>query len=167
MGYFLDDSENFENLDFFWTYYWSFLGPWTPYFWLFWHQITSKNIRKYMGTSWENIIFPCLTNNIFEKKRKANPPFVLDFIFVYFVGIYFLIIYFVNHILRRWGIENDSFSINKIHKSLNMNLVSIKNMNYFPQNESFLHFRARKSLSPINVPIPTPASPASDFCTRC
>ena len=91
MGYFLDDSGNFQNLDFFGTNYWSFLGPWTLYFWLFLHQITSKNIRKYMGTSWKNIIFPCLTNKIFENFRKANPPFF----WIYFLDIYFVYILYI------------------------------------------------------------------------
>ena len=67
---------NFENFTNSWTYSWSFLGPWTPYLWLFLYQKTSQNIRKYMWTSWKHIIFPYITINIFGKKRKANPQFV-------------------------------------------------------------------------------------------
>ena len=64
--YFLDDLWNFENFTKSWTYYWSFLDPWTPYLWLLLYQNTSTNIKKYMGTSWKNIIFTYRTLKNFE-----------------------------------------------------------------------------------------------------
>ena len=76
--YFLDDPGNFENFTNSWTYYWSFLGPWTPYLWLFLYQNTSKNIRKFMGTSWENII---LTFWNFKKISNLDPRNTYFFVF--------------------------------------------------------------------------------------
>ena len=83
-----------------------------------------------MESSWKNIIYGNLRPKNFEKKTKPKPSFFEYSFCIYFLDlffVYFLIIYFVNHILRRWGIENDSFSINKIHKSLDMNFVFVKN----------------------------------------
>jgi hypothetical protein len=94
LGYFLDDSENFENLDFFWTYYWSFLGPWTLYFWLFLYQITSKNIRQYMGTSWKQYYFSISDNQKFRKFSKGKPTIFLN-LFLDIYILYIFCIYFV------------------------------------------------------------------------
>ena len=47
-----------------------------------------------MGTSWENIIFPCLTIKNFEHFRKANPP-CFEFSFGYICWIYFVYILYI------------------------------------------------------------------------
>ena len=87
------------------------------------YQNTSKSIRKYMGTSWKNIIFPYLRIKIFKMFRNC----VRD---IFFIFTYFLSISFLNYILRRWGSENDLFSSNKQEKSLDMNFISIKSMKW-------------------------------------
>ena len=50
-------------------------GPVDPVFIAFIYQNTSKNIRKYMGTSWENIIF---VNLRLKKIEKIGEPYVLE-----------------------------------------------------------------------------------------
>ena len=61
---------------------------------------------------------------------------------------------------RRRGMTRHESSIKKIFESLDMKFISIqKNMKriYGKSNQLF-YFQVRESLSPINIPIPTPAS---------
>ena len=71
--YFLDDFCNFENFTKSWTYDWSFLGPWTPYLWLFLYQNTSKTIRKFMGTSWKILFWLSGTSKISQFLTHQTP----------------------------------------------------------------------------------------------
>ena len=60
---------------------------------------------------------------------------------------------------RRRGISWHQFCCRNYCKILNMNLVSIKHMKRkCGKSNQFIYFRAMCSLSPINIPIPTPAS---------
>ena len=111
MGYFLDDSGNFENFVKIWP-------PTPPNY----HQNTSKHTRKIMESSLKNIIFWYLSIWNFEIFRifwKANPP-------VFLINRFGFSKYFPKNIFRRWGFENNLFSINKMYKSLDMNFISIK-----------------------------------------
>ena len=47
-----------------------FLNPWSPVFMVYYSKNTSKNIRKYMGTSSTNIAFHIWTSMFFVKLGK-------------------------------------------------------------------------------------------------
>ena len=97
------------------------LGPIIGHFWARGPRIygfsytknTSKNIRKYMGTSWKNIIFPCLTNKIFENFRKANPPFFWIHFLIYIFCIYFVYILYIffEYVCSKYFYEDDERAI--------------------------------------------------------
>ena len=60
---------------------------------------------------------------------------------------------------RRRLPEKDEDPHQNIFKILHMNLVSIKNMKWALGNSyQLINFQVRESLSPLNIPIPTPAS---------
>ena len=64
---------------------------------------------------------------------------------------------------RKQGPEIDKDWFNEISKSLDMNLVSIKNMKWkFGTSYQLFHFQMRDSPAPLNIPIPTPASDRGD-----
>ena len=121
MGYFLDDSGNFENF----VKIWSRNPP-------DYHQNASKNTRKIMESSWKNIIFVNLGHQKFRKFSKSVCPryqiFSISPIrFVFVLGfLVFVWVYILKICLRRWGIENYTFSITKQHPNLNMNFISFK-----------------------------------------
>ena len=96
----------------------------TSFIYLWRHQNTLKNIRKYMRTSWENIIYGNMRLNKFENFRKLNSHFV-EFIFCIYYLYEFLNIY-LEIILRWWGAENYTFSITKQHPNLNLNFIYVK-----------------------------------------
>ena len=89
----------------------------------------TKILQKILESIWEhlgNILFFHVWQPTFS---KCFERWTLTCFLNLFCGYYFCIFVeyiFVNYILRRWGIENDSFSINKIHKSLDMNFVCVR-----------------------------------------
>ena len=104
-------------------------APKTNFIYLWRDQDTSKNIRKYMGTSWKNMIYGNMRPKKIEKCRNLNPHFFEFSFCIYFLDLFFgyiFWIYILKIILRRWGIENYTFSIIKQHPNLNMNFISIK-----------------------------------------
>ena len=116
MGYFLDASGNFEHFVKIWS-----RNPSNYY------QNASTNTRKIMESSWKNIIFVNMGLTKFRKFSKSVCPryqVVFDVRFFFFFLI--LWVHILKIILRRWGIENDTFSIIKQHPNLNMNFISIK-----------------------------------------
>ena len=125
MGYFLDDSGNFENFVKIWP-------PTPPNY----YQNASKHTRKIMESSWKHIIFVKLGHQNFRKNRNLyvlGTRFVSCF-FVLCLMLFrcrseFLVVFWVyilKIILRRLGIENDTFSIIKQHPNLNMNFIFCK-----------------------------------------
>ena len=90
-----------------------------------------------MESSWKNIFFANLSlkkfeiwvsnlslkseSQIFGSLKFWNFEILKSWNFIYFLKIYCL-----NYILRRWGIENYTFSITKQHPNLNMNFISFK-----------------------------------------
>ena len=84
----------------------------------------------------------------------------MDYQYSRFSFLDLLLIVFYLLFLETWKVKDEeSTTINlgsKISKSLDMNFISIKK--HETKFCKFLYFRARESLSPINIPIPTPAS---------
>ena len=125
MGYFLDDSGNFENF----VKIWSRRPP-------DYHQNASTNTRKIMESSRKHIIFVNLGHQKFRKFSKSVcPRYQICFVFspIFFVFFFdfvlnflYFLVYILKIILRRWGIENYTFSITKQHPNLNMNFISFK-----------------------------------------
>ena len=72
MGYFLDDSGNFENLVKIWT-----RRP--PNY----HQNASKNTRKIMESSWKHIIYVNMGHHKFRKFLNSGPPKHLFFLILF------------------------------------------------------------------------------------
>ena len=73
MGYFLDDSGNFENFVKIWP-------PTPPNY----YQNASKNTRKIMESSWKHIIYVNLGHQKFRKFLNSGPTkhlFVFDISF--------------------------------------------------------------------------------------
>ena len=96
------------------------LGPADAIFMAFIIHKYFKNIRKYLGTSWE-----ILSLEIWESKHsKMSEHVCTHFSCVCLWHFWYLL--FTFYISRRWGSEHDKFSINKIHKSLDMHFISIK-----------------------------------------
>ena len=132
MQNFLDYFGNFDNLVKTWT-----RSPPNS------HRNGSTNTRKSMASVLKHIIF--ISGNLkirtfSEKKRKVHPLFCFRNIFLKYVlgnmiweifSINKLWVYILKIILRRWGTEDDNMSINKIHKNLDMNFISIKTWNRF------------------------------------
>ena len=69
MGYFLDDSGNFENFVKIWP-------PTPPNY----YQNASKNTRKIMESSWKNIIYVNLGHQKFRKFLNSGPTKHLFFL---------------------------------------------------------------------------------------
>ena len=91
-----------------------------------------KKYKKIMETSWKHIIFVNLGHQKFRKfSESVCPryqifsffPFFFDFVVVFSCGFW---IYILRIILRRWGIENYTFSIIKQHPNLNLNFICVK-----------------------------------------
>ena len=119
LGYFLDHFGNFGNLVKIWTR----IPP-------NYHQHTLTNTRKYgiilitYFHIWESENSKCF--EILEKRiHHVFWKIVLK------VCFYIIVEYLCPKIsLWRWGWANNNFSINNIHKSLDMNFISIKSMKW-------------------------------------
>ena len=72
MGYFLDDSGNFENF----VKIWSRRPP-------NYHQNASKNTRKIMESSWKNIIYVNLGHQKFRNFLNSGPTKHLFFLILF------------------------------------------------------------------------------------
>jgi hypothetical protein len=113
-----------------------------------------------MESSWKNVIFANLKHQKIENVRNLyvlGTSFfdLFRFVFDFSCGFW---VYILKIILRRWGIENYTFSIIKQHPKLNMNFISIKkhemdftlnfvfscNVPYFFSQEGTLNFLSRK-----------------------
>ena len=101
--------------------------------------IITKMLQKIQEKLWNHLgKILCLSiwdiqNFDFFRNLYVLGTSVFRFFFFFLILFRFLLgvscvfwIYILKIILRRWGIENDSFSINKIHKSLDMNFISCK-----------------------------------------
>ena len=124
MGYFLDDSGNFENF----VKIWSRNPP-------NYYQNASKNTRKLWNHLGKILFLSIWDSQNFENVRNL---YVLGTSFFDFSDFFlisfrwfsdflcFFWVYILKIILRRWGIENYTFSITKQHPNLDMNFISIK-----------------------------------------
>ena len=75
-----------------------------------------------MESFWKNIIFVNMgLKNVFFWKL-----YVLGTVVVRAFRFFFQWVHLFEIILWGWGTEHDKFSINKIHKSLDVNAISIK-----------------------------------------
>ena len=102
-------------------------APKTNFIYLWRDQDTSKNIRKYVETSWKILsleIWHSKISKIFDLCVCVLGTSFSVFFILFFLWFFDYI--FLEIILRRWGLENDELSINKIEKSLDMNFISIK-----------------------------------------
>ena len=99
-------------------------GPADPVFMAF---LIPKILQNILESIWEhlgNILASMSDNQKNENSRKANPLFWIYFLYICFVSIFWMYIFKIN--FRRWGTESDSFSINQIHKSLDVNFICVK-----------------------------------------
>ena len=119
MQYFLNAFGNFENLVKIWT-----RRPPNYY------QNASKNARQNMDSSWEILLLSIWDIKHFENCRDRyvlGTRLFSDFCSFFDVFLVFFWVYILKIILRRWGIENDTFFIIKQHPNLDLNFISIKN----------------------------------------
>ena len=111
LQYFWDDFWNDQKRDQIWT-----LGP------RIYHQNLSKNTRKIWEHPW-GILFRISQNlRIWNYKKWRSVHHMYSCLFFRCCGY----ITFILYLLRRWGTEDDNFSNNKIHNSLDVNSISIK-----------------------------------------
>ena len=101
-------------------------------------RIITKMLQKIQENRWNHLgKILCLSIcdiEIFENCRKSVCP-RYQIVSMFFVRccfgflldlLVFVWVYILKIILRRWGIENDTFSIIKQHPNLNFNFISIK-----------------------------------------
>ena len=124
MGYFLDDFGNFEN----------FVKIWTrrpPDY----HQNASKNTRNIMDSSLKNNIFVNMGHQKIRNCSESVCPryqlfsdfcLIFSMMFVFFWIVFVFWVYSLKIFLRRWGIENYTFSITKQHPNLDLNFIYVK-----------------------------------------
>ena len=88
-----------------------------------------KKYKKNYGIILETYYFCQYGTSKISKKSKSVCPRYQIFRFLLGLFSFFLVIFWVyilKIILRRWGIENGTFSITKQHPNLDLNFISIK-----------------------------------------
>ena len=105
----------------------------------------TKMLQRIQEQLWNHpgkILFLSIwTSENFEHFRNLYVLGTRFFYFVFVFSVFFWFscdfwIYILKTILRRWGLENATFSITKKHKSLDLNFISIKKH----EQEITLHF---------------------------
>ena len=148
--------------------YWCF-GLWKPVFLHFIRPEYLNSSRKIREHPWKKMGKRFLKNSETQEFRNFGNLSLPLFEFLKFRFPEFLLIRNVNS-WKWWKVEDEecpdiNFPLIKCTKAWIWTYFRSKNMNRFcAKTNQFQYFRASESLSPTNVPIPTPAS---DFCTRC
>ena len=93
-----------------------------PTLFIFGETRTPQQILESIWEHPEKILSMEIWHLKISKNRNCVCTIFLCFYFLYI----FWSISFVNYILRRWGIENYTFSITKQHPNLNVNFISSK-----------------------------------------
>ena len=92
-----------------------------------------QKIQEKYGIILGTYYFVNMGHQIVRKFSKSVCPryqmfsMFFDFVFwCFWICLCLLWVYVLKIFLRRWGIENDTFSITKQHPNLNMNFISVK-----------------------------------------
>ena len=116
----------------------TFVGPIIGHFWahrpricgLYYTELLQKILRGIWEHHGKYYIWKSENQKIRKFRNMCVPNFLnfWNFEILKFWNLKYIKL--TNYILWRWGSGNDSFSINKIHKSLDINFISIKNMKW-------------------------------------